>query len=419
LRIGIQTWGSDGDIRPFLALAGGLRAAGHEISVSVTSVDDKDYSALAAALDVELIKVVDRLDIDYGAFVDKVAHLGTRLRLPYLFFSTTLFPWQYEMLEVAKAQCARCDVAIGHFLMYPMRAAAARRGVPFLTVTLCHGMVPTAYRPVMGLPDLGRRLNFLEWKLVQGFFNMGLKAAVNEMWRREGLGSVSHVLPDIMFSDTLNLVAVSPVFCSEPPDWRAHRVSGFLNVPERAEPFAVPAALEEFLSSGEPPVYMSFGSSGQLIAERSAEIMFEAARLAGVRAIVQTSSPEYPPDTVRDGVYSIGPTPHHAVFPRCAAIVHHGGAGTTHSATRAGRPSVVVPFMVEQAFWGHELKRTGVAGEPLSINGITPAKLARRIRSVLANPEYGRCAQEAGRAMAGEDGVAKAVEMIEAVAESV
>ena len=144
----------------------------------------------------------------------------------------------------------------------------------------------------------------------------------------------------------------------------------------------MPSVLREFLDAGSPPVLMSLGRLHMLAPEADVDLMAAAARLAGARAIIQTISPRYPPDT-RDGpLYFAGTVPHRRLFPHFAAVVFHGGAGTTQSVAKAGLPSVVAGFASEQISWGRQLERAGTAARPLLRWRTTPEMLAGRIRAV-------------------------------------
>jgi UDP:flavonoid glycosyltransferase YjiC (YdhE family) len=191
-------------------------------------------------------------------------------------------------------------------------------------------------------------------------------------------------------------------------------------MPEAAQPFEMPHALEGFLAGGPPPIFCTFGSmtavdDGTGIMEESTRLLVEGARLAGCRAIVQSRwdlVSSVPDDS---GLYKIGAAPHSRILPRCAAVVHHGGAGTTQTATLHGLPSVVVPHISDQYFWARELNRLGVAPRVADRRKITARELAEAIRSVLRNDAMRARARELGRAMAAEDGVGTAVGVIEQV----
>lgn len=175
----------------------------------------------------------------------------------------------------------------------------------------------------------------------------------------------------------------------------------------------MPPPLVEFMEKGAAPVYMTFGSLQQALPDWSMELFLEAAALAGCRAIIQTSSERYPEGSQTDQVYVIGRHPHQPLFKKCAAVVHHGGAGTTHAATRSGCPSVVVPLMDEQLFWARQLQSLGLAGKPLPAKAVTAAALAKGIRTVLNSKTLQDNARQASLAMQSNDGVARAVQLLE------
>jgi UDP:flavonoid glycosyltransferase YjiC (YdhE family) len=160
---------------------------------------------------------------------------------------------------------------------------------------------------------------------------------------------------------------------------------------------------------------MTFGSwmpkdvPGQTEALR---LLTNAAHQAGCRAIIQGSAAQACGFVSDDRILYTGATPHHAVFPHCRAIVHHGGAGTTHAATLAGKPSVIVANLGEQEHWGLELCRLGIAGKPVKRRSVTPGRLARRIRHVLDVPDMTARAGALGAYMKHEDGVAEAVRLV-------
>jgi len=133
----------------------------------------------------------------------------------------------------------------------------------------------------------------------------------------------------------------------------------------------------------------------------------------GCRAIVQSNWNDVTsmPEDAR--IYRLVSAPHTEIFPRCAAVVHHGGAGTTQTALRCGRASVVVAHVTDQFFWGAKLEELGVAPAAIDRRKATPAKLAAAIRKVLATPAMRARAEELGRKLQAEDGVAEAVRIIE------
>ena len=179
--------------------------------------------------------------------------------------------------------------------------------------------------------------------------------------------------------------------------------------------------LERFLAAGPPPVFMGFGSlmplqSWQL--DKTVALLKKAARLAGCRAIIQAdihaNDVEAPPSLgVPDRVMIVRRTPHAQVFPRCAAVVHHCGAGTTHTTLKAGVPSIPVPHISDQFQWADELRRLGIISGWVSRRRLTAVRLARRIRETLDTPRFRDNAQRIEAQMRDDDGPRTAARLIE------
>jgi UDP:flavonoid glycosyltransferase YjiC (YdhE family) len=224
-----------------------------------------------------------------------------------------------------------------------------------------------------------------------------------------GLPPIQRIYDELDRS-VLDLVVMSPTLFPRPDDWpqKAH-VSGFLNAPP-GEVSPLSPELEAFLAAGEPPLYVTFGSMSAVERDPTAvvQIIEEAVAQAGCRAIVQSEVPR--PSLPH--LFHTGPAPHAQIFPRCAAIVHHGGVGTTQAAMRAGRPSVIVAHIADQFLWGQQLERLGVAPPHLSRRRLSPAGLARAMRAASRDAAMRAQAERLGQAMQGEDGVQRAVELI-------
>jgi sterol 3beta-glucosyltransferase len=141
--------------------------------------------------------------------------------------------------------------------------------------------------------------------------------------------------------------------------------------------------------------------------------MIEAVNLGNFRAIIQSRWEDLEAVPESPNIYRTGFTKYQAIFPKCAAVLHHGGAGTTHLATRCGCPAVVVEHALDQRIWGVLLNRAGLAHRPLHRRTLTPGKLAKAVRDVLDSKEMAARARAAGKAMLAEHGVRRAVELLE------
>jgi UDP:flavonoid glycosyltransferase YjiC (YdhE family) len=283
-------------------------------------------------------------------------------------------------------------------------------GVPFVALDYVPGIVPSRRVPPVILPAwpwLARPA----WALMRVMFDMAFREAPRNFFAAKGLPPIRHVIPDVLFSDDLNFHAASPSFWPAAPDWsEIHCVCGEFFMPVQAEAWGPSPALRAFLDEGPAPVLMTLGSWEHMAPERVRTLLIESARHAQMRAIIQTKTSS---DEGRDGeLYFLPWAPHRHLAPSCSAVVHHGGAGTTHMALRAGKPSLVLPFILEQRMWAKRVEHVG-AGSWLSFWKATPQKVASHIRSVAASAPLQRRASEIAVAMADEDGTGVATARLE------
>ncbi|NOU12614.1 MAG: glycosyltransferase family 1 protein [Methylococcaceae bacterium] len=413
MKIGLQTWGSNGDIRPMLALAGGLQKAGHQVTLAITSIDNQSYQDISEKLGITYLQVPMTIDFNLLDFANRSYKMNTLQWLRGL-LDESLFPSETAIYQTAKHLVADNDCVIGHHFLYPLKLAAMQHHKPFFSLTFCHAAIPMTSYPPFRFPNLGVYSNKLAWQLLDLVFNWALKKPLTRLWISEGQTPPTHMLTDLLTSQQLDLVAVDPLFCNFNREWTAnHKACGFLNLTEDTVHWTLPNDLALFLQEGEPPVYMTFGSMQQAVPEWSVTLFLEAVKLADCRAIIQTELAQYTAASRLGQVYFIGKHPHQAVFEKCAAVVHHGGAGTTHSATLAACPSIVIPFMDEQLFWAHQLQALGLALTPLPAKKVNAKLLAKAIRRVLTVKSLQEKAVEASLIMQTHNGVAMAVQLVE------
>lgn len=422
-KIALQTWGSDGDIHPFIALAGALAARGHEVTLALTSAERKSYQHYASHYGFGLIEVGTMVDSDaeMHRLANRLYELGNPLRQVSFVFDELLAPGIPEVHRVAKELCATHEMLIGHFILHPAHGAAEQAGVPYLSLTLNHSAIPTRTSPPVGAPDLGPFFNRLTWAVAMALIEHLVGSRINR-WRRSVDLPPLRSFRDVWEAKLGNLIAVSPQFCPMPPDWDARQqVCGFFPPPNAGGAVGNPESVEEFLASGPAPVYFTFGSMLAAAQEReklveSVRLMVEAAHIAGCRAIVQAPWSRLSDIDAGAEILRIERAPHDRIFPRCTLVVHHGGAGTTQTAAMCGRPSVVVAHITDQYFWGRELARLGVAPPLIERRGASSRALARAIVRVLSHPEMATQAKRLGERLSAEDGLARAVAIIEALA---
>ena len=419
MKIGLQAWGSEGDIHPFIALAAGLVEAKHEVTLVVSDNAGRDYSALAKRFGFQIVPIANPLtptEVEIHRVWLQIIEAGNPLRQAEIVMKYGFDPLIEEMYSHAKRLCSDNDLVIGHFFVYPLQVAAELANKPWATVNIVHNCIPSREIRPPGMPNLGKWARLPEWKLVQKIVNGIFLSRANALRQREGLLAKRDMMDEVWASDRLNLIAVSPQICERPRDWAPkHKISGFLNPPAALGSDDVSSELLSFLDAGEPPVYFTFGSmmvpSPDYIRDTLA-IWIRTVERAGCRAIVQIPSTDLKGFLVPDRVFKVNRAPYKKVFPRCALVVHHGGAGTTQSALLAGIPTIIVAHVADQFFWGSELERLKVAGRTLHRKNLSYKRLANEVRNVMNQTELGANSKRLGEKMASEDGVRSAVKMI-------
>jgi sterol 3beta-glucosyltransferase len=212
------------------------------------------------------------------------------------------------------------------------------------------------------------------------------------------------------------LYAYSRHVLARPDDWDdLNHVVGywFLDPPSD---WAPPADLVDFLRAGPPPVYIGFGSMGDRNPETTTRLALEALALSGQRGVLASGWGGLSQTELPTSVHMLAAVPHGWLFPQMAAVVHHGGAGTTAAGLRAGVPSIVVPFFGDQPFWGQRVAALGVGPAPIPKRRLTAERLAQALTQAVADTGLRQRAADLGRLIRAEDGVAQAVARISQLA---
>jgi sterol 3beta-glucosyltransferase len=414
MKIGLQTWGTDGDFFPFLALAIGLKNTGHEVTIAYTSIDGTDYSNRADVEGIQLIRAnakgSNSGDTNPYAIDAKAGSFGEYTQLLEQYFG----PHSKAMYEASEKLCQENDLVIGHAVCHTLLTASEQFKCPRVSLVLTPLVVRSNAVSPVGV-QLGSIINSFLWTVGGKVATSKWFKAAAEIRKREGLPPVKSLQKELFTSELLTLVAASEALTPRPKYWAdTIQMTGFLNLPTDNSKWQMPADLQAFLDAGEPPIYMTFGSCMQFDVARSTKLLIEAAQRSGKRTIIQSDWEKIKKPT-DPNIFCVTRIPHAEVFPYCALIVHHGGAGTTQAALLAGKPSVVVAHGFDQPYWGKQLETLGVGGKLLQRETTTPANLAEQIEAVL-HSNAAEMAKLAGQKMAMEDGVAKAVASIHSLA---
>src|SRR5471032_2190476 len=294
MKIGMQTWGSHGDIRPFLALAEGLQLAGHEVSLLITCVDGAAYDGMVSRHGVNIRVIASPVITPEEA--EKIGQAAFNTRNPMAQMAAILrlcfAPAEDAMFAAAQDLCAESELLIGHYFMHPLQIAAERAGKPYVSVLLSHAAVPSAFNHPIGLPLLGHIGNRILWWLTKAAINRAVRPYPNRLRKLLNMQPAGDIVTEVWISQLLTLVAVSPQICQRQPDWPSWiNVCGFLDMPNLPLEGSVPETLASFLAAGTEPVYMTFGSwMPRDVASQSEtlQLLTQAATLAGCRAIIQS-----------------------------------------------------------------------------------------------------------------------------------
>lgn len=208
------------------------------------------------------------------------------------------------------------------------------------------------------------------------------------------------------------LYAYSEAVVPRPADWdESSVVTGywFLDAPANWQP---DPQLVSFLQEGSTPVYIGFGSMFMGGGKQKTEIALQALRLTGQRGILATGWGGLTGEITSRDIFVLDAVPHDWLFPKVAAIVHHGGAGTTGAALRAGKPQIICPFVGDQFFWGRRVADLGVAPSPIPQAKFSAEILADAIQSAVSDSNMRQRALSLGETIRAENGIERAVKHI-------
>ena len=415
MRAVLSNVGSTGDIQPFVALAVELRRHGHQPVLALSPF----YADRARRLGIDFAPVGPDVSAESAADVF-YAMLAARTPFGQMrAFVDATAPWIPRMYRELREATAGADVLISGMTQYAGRMVHDATGIPLVAVQLTHFGVPTAYRPPELVPmprlpgPISRALNGGLWKLGLEPFRRATAAPINRERVRAGLPALHDPLTGDVQTADLALFPVSRYVARPEPDWPArYHLTGywFLDHDEGWQP---DAALLDFLADGPAPVVMTFGSMLHQDPRRLTGLFVEAIERAGCRAIIQQGWAGLEDEGLPPSVLLVGFVPHRWLFSRAAAVVHHGGAGTSAAVFRAGVAAVVVPHIADQPMWAAVARALGVAGPAIPFRTLTAERLGRALAATLANPTYARAAALLGERVRSEDGVGTARRLIE------
>jgi sterol 3beta-glucosyltransferase len=418
MRITILTAGSRGDVQPYMALGSALQRAGHTVTLSALGIFERwireaglGFASVPDFREFFQLREVQQTHLEF---------IQNPLKFPAKFLgiirqARSLFTDMFTDLWQA---CQEAEFIIASFMTFAGIDCAAKLNRPACLAFL-QPLTPTVDFPMFFLPPgltLGGRYNRLTHILTEKIAWWFVLRSIYNPWRQKTLGFPplsEYPLASFRKARVPTLYAYSPVVLSKPRDWPAWcHVTGywFLNKPEGFRP--TPALLR-FLEAGPPPIYIGFGSMTTEEPQRLTKIALSALQMTDQRGILLSGWAGLSSTQLPQSVFCLDDIPHDWLFPQMAAVVHHGGAGTTGASLRAGIPTILTPFMFDQFGWGRILPHLGVGPKSIPAQELTAEKLAAAIQMAVMDKTIHERAAEIGRSIRSEDGAARAIEILQ------
>ena len=415
-RIVLTSFGSLGDLHPYIAVALGLKARGHNVVLATSAY----YREKIQALGIGFHAV--RPDMpDFDANPELAARLMDQRKGTERILLELVFPALRDSYDDLLAAVQGADLLVSHSLTYAAPCIVEKIGIPWASTMLQPlGFFSVYDPPVLAPAPFFSKLRFLGPLLYRPLFGVAkwsVRSWCEPLRRfRADLGlppSMVHPLIEAQHAPGLVLALFSELLAAKQRDWPVQtRITGFPFY-DRDGAAGMPAELSRFLDAGPPPIVFTLGSSAVMDAGTFYHHSAEAAKLLGRRAVLLIGkNPRNRPPNPPDGIAAFDYAPFSELFPHAAAIVHQGGVGTTGQAMRSGRPMLVMPYAHDQPDNAERVTRLGIA-RTIRRRQYTPARVAKQLRELLDNQSYAIKAAEVGKRMAGENGVQAACDALE------
>jgi len=408
MRITILTYGSRGDVQPFLPLSLGLMAKGHSVKLAAPS----RFKRLVEECGIQFVPLVGDPEDLSRLFNDAGYNFIKMVRV----MMSHAVEIGADILRQTEDACSDAELII-HTFAHAVGAhtIAREKNIPDIHIQTFPMFTPTGDYPNITLPDLKwRTLNRFTHRLSQKITWWISMSGFEQVRRRMGLPKRKLYSP----FDENPLRPPTPILCAWCPsvlppssDWPRHvHVTGYYFFALNYS-YQPPAELKNFLDAGTPPICISFGSMVNRDANRIDQIIRSALEKTNNRGIILSGWGKVKNGSSNDILY-LDAVPHDWLLPRCKMIIHHGGAGTTSAGLRSGIPNIVVPFTADQPFWGKRVHIIGVGPKPILVKKLSVEKLMHAIAQA-EEEAVRKCAQAIGQNIRSEDGVAQAVVLIE------
>ncbi len=408
MRITLLTYGSRGDVEPFVALGAGFIRAGHSVRLTAPV----KFEQLALPHGIDFVGLPGDPDTLVQDLVDKAGKNYLRMIRT---MSKFVVPIAVGVLDQVQSACEDTDIIIHSFLLTNAGHEIAReKSIPDFSAQFFPVFSTTAEFPGIVFPDLplGNLYRRLTHEFITQTYWQGSRVLYR--WIRRSNPHLSP-LTDWAFAErserrTPILYAFSPHVLPPPADWGEDvHVTGYWLTDD--PDWHPPKKLLEFLDTDSKPIAISFGSTSTSNPERIAAILREALALSGQRAVIVGADNHL--SDLPGTVFQLDSAPYSWVFPRMSVVIHHGGAGTTGAGLMAGVPNVVIPFTSDQPFWGHRVHSLGAGPKPIPAKKLTAQTLAKSIVTAVSDQDMRARAKAIGARIRAEDGVSRTIDIVQ------
>lgn len=397
MKIVLATYGSLGDVQPMLALALALKGAGHDVLLAGPPEKEawvRGFGIPFRPLGANMTAVIDGMEDAYS----------WRSAFHFTGYMRGQVEAQFDSLpEILKG----ADLAVGASLVFALSTVSETMGIPYRFIAFTPQVLPSGHHPFPALKHHGlpRWFNRMTWRVSLMLDRLNLSRMINRKRRSLGLHPVHDVWAHIL--GTRVIVAADRVIAQVPPDVKIlFSQTGYLHM---EQPNEVHPDLDAFLAEGPPPLYAGFGSMPRRDQARLAPLVIEAARRAGQRVVLGKFWEGPSHLSPSRGVFFIRGYSHLRLFPGMAAVIHHGGAGTTATAALSGIPQIIVPHVLDQYYWGDRIWRSGLGPRPVWRSRLNIKRLTEAIEEALQREAMRRRAKAASRMINRQESLEAAV----------
>lgn len=415
-KIVLTTFGSFGDVHPYVALGLELKERGHRPVIATTPL----YREKIEGAGLEFFPVRPDLPPPEVA-PDLVAKIMEGKKGGEFLFKELIVPHIRDSYEDLRSAALDADLLVTHVITFAGPILAQKEGIPWVSTVLAPASFFSAHDPFVP-PQAPGLVKLLRLSPALGRAFLSLARSMIGKWiepiykfREElGLPRGLHPVFEGQHSPSLVLALFSELLGSPQPDWPPNTVVTGFPFYDKKDEAPLSPELERFLDEGPAPIVFTLGSSAIWVAEDFYRVSIEAASRLKRRAMLLIGDERNrPKEPLPEGIAAFDYAPYGQVLPRAAAIVHQGGVGTTGQSMRAGVPIMVVPFNHDQPDNADRLARLGIA-RTLPRKKYKPDRVAKELEILLTEGEYASRASEVGRSVRGENGAGKAADHIEA-----